>query len=198
MKRNVIAAAAALMIASASMGIRAKTNDVAFAFRMGAGFIGDVNRTSPASILPALMDTTNPVRLYGDPVTNNSAASSVRGFLVGDTALTRIEGVLVRPFPTQQTSGGMASSIGAAVPPVGPAVVDVIRQGFVLVKCNNFAVNPSTKGGTVYVWIAATSGNNIQGGFVAASSVNTVTITNARFNGPPDASGVCELEVWPA
>ena len=177
---------------------RARTHDVAFAFRMGAGFIGDVNRTSPSSILPSLLDVTNPVRLYGDPVVNNSAGSSVRGFIAGDTTVTRIDGILVRPFPSQQASGGMSSALGAASPPVAPAVVDVCKQGFVLVKCNNFAVNPPTKGGAVFVWIAATSGNNIQGGFVAVTSASAVAITNARFNGAADSSGVCEIETWAA
>ena len=188
--------AAALL--STAISVRARTHDVAFSFRMGAGFIGDVNRTSPSSILPSLLDTANPVRLYGDPVITNSAGSSVRGFLVGDTTITRIDGILVRPFPSQQASGGMSSAIGAASPPVAPAVVDVCRQGFILVKCNNFAVNPPTKGGAVFVWIAATAGNNIQGGFVAVTSVNTVTITNARFNGAADSTGVCEIETWAA
>ena len=35
---------------------RQKTRDVAFTFRMGAGFAGDVNRTHPASIEPVMIE----------------------------------------------------------------------------------------------------------------------------------------------
>ena len=195
MKKSLIAMA---ILAAFGMPVRATTHDAAFGFRMGAGFPGDVNRSGVFSVLPSLQDTTNPIRLYGDPCIGNTAANSVRGFIAGDTAVTRIDGILVRPYPTQQTSGGMSSSIGAATPPVGPAIVDVLRQGFAMVKCNNFAVTPSTKFGAVYVWIAATSGNNIQGGFVAASSGSTITIANARWASPPDSAGIAEIEVWPA
>jgi hypothetical protein len=194
MKRNIFSLAIAAL--GFSTVVRARTNDVAFGFRMGAGFPGDVNRSGMFSIMPSLQDTTNPVRLYGDAVLMNATGNTVRGFIAGDTAVTRVDGILVRPYPFQQQSGGMSASIGAAVPPVGPAIVDVLRAGFGMVKCNNFAVIPSLKGGAVYVWIAATSGNHIQGGFEAASSGSTVTIANARWASPPDSSGIAELEVW--
>lgn len=195
MKRSLISLA---IMAALGLPARATTHDVAFGFRMGAGFPGDVNRSGAFSVLPALMDTTNQVRLYGDPVLSNPAANSVRGFLSTDTGVTRIDGILVRPYPTQQTTGGMSSALGAATPPAGLVVVDVLRAGFAMVKCNNFAVNASRRGDPVYVWIAATSGNNIQGGFVAASSGSTITIANARWASPPDSSGIAEIEVWPA
>lgn len=195
MKRSLIALA---VLAAMGASVRATTHDVAFGFRMGAGFPGDVNRSGVFSVLPALMDTTNQVRLYGDPCVNNPAANSVRGFLATDTTVTRIDGILVRPYPTQQTSGGMAAGFGNAAPPAGPAVVDVLKQGFAMVRCNNFAVNACRRGDPVYVWIAATSGNNIQGGFVAAASGSTVTISNARWASPPDSQGIAEIEVWPS
>lgn len=195
MKRTLISLA--VMALGFSSTTRARTHDVAFGFRMGAGFPGDVNRSGMFSVVPSLQDTTNPVRLYGDPVITNTSANSVRGFVAGDTALTRIDGLLVRPYPIQQQSGGMGASIGIAVPPVGPAVVDVLRAGFGMTKCNNFAVTPSLKGGAVYVWIAASSGNHVQGGFeAAAGGASTITITNARWASPPDSSGIAELEVW--
>lgn len=197
MKRTIIAAAALALVASMAP-VRARTHDVAFTYRMGAGFPGDVNRTHPASILPGLQDTTNPVLLYGNPVVINTSANSYREVLVSDTAVTTIAGVLVRPYPTQQTTGGMSSSLGAATPPVS-GVVDVINDGFVMVRCNNFAAAQPTKGGAVHIWIAASTGAHVQGGFESAASVgNTIDISNARFNGPADSNGVCELQVWPA
>lgn len=195
MKRNLIHAAVMAALLTTGL-VRARTTDASINYRMGAGYPGDVNRTHPCSILPGLMDTTNPVRLYGDPVLINTAANSYRGFIATDTAVVKIDGILVRPYPTQQTTGGMAAAFGAAVPPVGPAVCDVLNEGFIMVRCNNFAAAPPTKKGAVFVWVTATSGVHIQGGFESvANGANTVAITNAQFNGPPDASGVCEIQV---
>jgi hypothetical protein len=195
MKRNLIAMAVFSMLA-AFAPTRAKTRDVAFGFRMGAGFPGDVNRTHPASIPPGLMNTTNPVRLYGDPVIIDTATNSYRGAIAGDTAVTKIAGILVRPYPIQQQSGGMSSTIGAAVPPTS-GVVDVLEEGYIIARCNNFATLQPTKGGAVFMRVAATAGALIQGGLTsAADAANTVQITNARWNGPTDANGVTELQVW--
>lgn len=196
--RKTLMAAAALACIASSGIVRARTHDVAFTYRMGAGFPGDVNRTHPASILPGLMNTTSPVLLYGNPVLVDTSTNSYREVLVGDTAVTLIAGVLVRPYPTQQTTGGMSSSLGAAVPPTS-GVVDVLQDGFIMVRCNNFAAQQPTKAGAVFIWIAASTGAHVQGGFESvASAGNTIAITNARFNGPADAAGVTELQVWQA
>lgn len=306
MKRTLIAAAA-LAACFVTGPVRARTHDVAFTFRMGAGFPGDINRTQFNSTLPALMDVTNPVALYGNPVLINSSANSVRGFLLADaglqppvqaaaststsggtglvaattyyyvvtalnalgetlksneisiltgagatnsntvnwaavtgatgyriyrgldagaesqyytvgavityvdtgaaatnlmptlvntTAVSKLQGVLVRPYPTQQSTGGMSAVIGAGTPPV-TGVVDVLDEGFILTTCNNFAAAPPTKGGAAFVWVAASSGVHVQGGFESVAVVgSTVALSNARFNGPPDAAGVCEIQVW--
>ena len=199
MKKSLLALAVASLIAASARPSRAITNDVAFGFRMGAGFPGDINRGVPFSAEPALMNFTSPVRLYGDPVLIDSATNSVRGFLVGDTAITAIDGVLVRPYPIQQTTGGMSAAIGAAVPPQERAAVDILTDGYIMVKCNNFGVNPPTKGGLVFVRTAATSGNLVQGGFHAADDgANAIEITNAEWNGPADAQGIAELRTWKA
>lgn len=309
MKKSLIALAALATLAACGT-VRARTNDVAFSFRMGAGFPGDVNRTHPASILPGLMDVSDPVRLYGDAVLLDSVNASYRGLLGDDadlatpvqaaattstaggtglaasttyfyrvsalnalgetlasnevsiltgagatnsntvnwglvagatnyriyrglaanaqnvfytvgavnvfvdtgaaatqgfpaaantTGVSKIAGVLVRPYPTQQTTGGMSSALGAATPPV-TGVIDVLRNGFIMVRANNFAAAPPVKGGAVYVWVAASAGTQVQGGFstVAGGVGETAAIANARFNGPPDANGICEIEVWAA
>lgn len=198
MKRSLIALAALACLASASP-LRARTADISYGYRMPVGFPGDVNRTHPASILPGLMDTAAPVLLYGNPVLVNTAANTYRQVGAGDGAVTKIAGVLVRPYPTQQTTGGMSASIGAAVPPVGPSVCDVIEDGYVIARCNNFATVNPTKGGAVFIWIAASAGAHVQGGFEsAADGGNTIAITNARWNGPVGADGVGELHVWTA
>ena len=309
-KLSRLAVAAVLAL---GLTVRAKTADISYGYRMGAGFPGDVNRAGMLDIVPSLQDTTNPVLLYGNPVIMNPAANSVRNYLTTDaplvapvqaaaststtggtglvaatayyykvtainalgetiasneqtvttgaggtnsntvnwgavtgatgyrvyrgtaagaentyfqvgavttlvdtgaltagglgvapptvntTLVARLDGILVRPFPLQQASGGMTSTIGAAVPPVGPAVVDVLRAGFAIVKVNNFAVTPSTKGGAVYIWVAASSGNHVLGGLEAAYTAgSTIQVSNARFASPPDSTGVAEVEVWAA
>jgi hypothetical protein len=162
---------------------------------MGAGFPGDVNRTHPASILPGLINTTTPPLLYGNPVLIDTATNSIREVLSTDTAVTTIDGVAVRPYPTQQTTGGMSASLGAAVPPVS-GVIDYINDGYVMVKNNDFVAHPTTKGGAVYIWIAASTGVHVQGGFESvATGGSTIAITNAKYNGPGDAAGVTELRI---
>lgn len=180
---------------------RARTQDNnSFTYRMGAGFPGDVNRTHPASILPGLMDATSPIGLYGDPCLIDGTSHNYRAFIAGDGSATptKLAGVLVRPYPTQQQSGGMTSTIGTGSPPTGtPATpIDVLTMGYIMAKCNNFGVNAPVKGGAVFVWCAASSGAHVQGGFeAAANSTNTVPVTNAFWNGPTDANGVTEISV---
>lgn len=178
--------------------LRARTCDVAFGFRMGAGFPGDVNRMHPASIVPGLINLTTPPRNYGDPVVINGADGSYRGVVTGDNSATAlaIDGVTVRPYPTQQSSGGMASAFGATPAPVS-GVMDALRSGFIM--CKLPAGVAVLRGGIPFIWCAATSGVNVQGALVgAASAGNTVPIANAQFNGAADPSGNVELEVWQA
>lgn len=197
MKKNLIARASTLAVASYALP-RARTTDVSYAYRMGAGFPGDINRTQPFSALPGLMNAANPIRLYGDAAIVDSATNSYRGAVAGDAGVTRIDGVLVRPYPVQQTSGGMNAVFGQAAAPAA-GVVDVLRAGFIMVRCNNFSAAQPTKGGAVHLRIAATAGVLVQGGFhSAADAANTVLIANAKWNGPGDAAGIAELEVWPA
>ena len=194
MKTKVsILAALALGIVTSS---KARTTDVAFAYRMGAGFEGEVNRGALNSsvIEPALIDTTNPPLFYGCAVLVNTASNGVRNILASDSAITTIYGVAVRPYPTQQaqSSNNFATiSLSASVAPPTSGVIDVIREGYVFAKCR---AGTPTKKGPVYVWFAASSGNHVQGGFEAtATGGSTATLTNAWWNGPADANGIAEM-----
>lgn len=197
MKKSLIALAA-MAVAGLALG-RAQTHDAAFTYRMGAGFPGDVNRSHPVGIIPGLINVTNPPAQYGFPVIEVSATNDYRGVLATDQAtVTSIAGIIARPYPTQQQTGGMSSALGAATPPVS-GVLDVVEDGYVLVTCNNFAVNPPSKGAAVFVWAAASAGAHVLGGFEAlATAGSTIALTNAEFNGPADANGVCEIRVWRA
>lgn len=172
---------------------RKKVRDVAFQFRMGAGFAGAVNRMHPAWIEPAKNDTTNPVPFYGSAVIVNGAANSVRGIISSDTSNVAIYGVCVRTFPTQQatdTTGFGTATLGGLVAPSTVPALDVLREGYVMVPVNG---NP-TKGGNVYIWSAASSSPHVQGGFEASTpGGNGFQVTNAMFNGPPDANGIGEV-----
>jgi hypothetical protein len=171
--------------------IRMKARDVAFPFRMGAGFPGDVNRTHPASIEPCLIDAAAPPAFFGQAVLVDPTTQGVRPFVAGDVAVTKAYGITVRPYPFQQSSGNNygAAAIGAATAPA-TGVVDVLRAGYIM----GTVVGNTVKNGQVYVWTAASTGSHIQGGFeAAASSGNTATLAGATFNGVQDANGNVEI-----
>lgn len=171
--------------------VRAKTRDVAFGFRMGTGFPGDVNRTGMFSIVPCLTNVANPPTVYGDPVLVDAATNSVRKVLDTDDAIVTVYGAVVRPFPSQQGSGGMSASLGAATPPA-TGVVDIVRDGFFMGK----VVGTPAKDGAVFIWTAPPSGAHVTGGWeAAATGGSTAAVTNVTFNGPPGADGVCELYI---
>ena len=191
----------ALAIAAAlCLQIRdARTTDVAFPYRMGAGFPGEVTRSSFSNqIEPCLINVATPPLAYGCAVLVDTATNSVRQMAAGDTAVTKIYGVTVRPFPQQQasTAGGQygAVALGTAGVPPTSGVIDVIREGYVMVKLSNGGT--VTKQGPVFVWVAASTGNHVQGGFEAAASAgNTAALADCWFNGPSDANGIVELYI---
>lgn len=170
-------------------------DNMAFPFRMGAGFPGDVNRTHPASIEGCLVDSTHPPLLYGLAVIADAASpNGVRSIATSDSGVTDIYGVTVRPYPLQQaTADGPygASSFGTAAPPtVQP--LDILKQGYIIVQLQG--VTAATKGGAVFVQTTVTSGSNIQGGFSAATASGAIALSGrSYFNGPADPNGICEL-----
>ncbi len=175
------------------MKIRMKTKDAAFGFRMGAGFPGDVNRSHPMSIEPALIDASAPPLFYGQPVLVDATTQGVRPYVAGDQSNTVASGygMTVRPYPFQQTSGGMSAAFGAATPPV-TGIMDVLRSGYIMI--NLPAGGAPVKGGAVYIWAAASTGAHVQGTIEAAYSAgNTTQLLNATFNGSPDANGNVEV-----
>lgn len=176
---------------------RAFTRDAAFVYRMGAGFPGDVNRTHPADIEPVLQSGT-PFTAYGQAVVIAAdGTNGVRPLGAGDAALTKIWGVTVRPFPTQQRSGGDSASLGSATPPT-TGTADVLKHGYIMVKVP--ATDPApAKGGAVFVRVANSPGaDDPVGGFkTQADGGNTAALDTDRyvFNGPADANGNVELIV---
>lgn len=176
--------------------IRAKTRDVAFPFRMGAGFAGDVNRTHPATIEPVVTSATVPPTAFGQACLVDTATNTVRAMAAGDTALTTVYGVLVRPYPFQQVSATNygAAPFGSAGGPGPSALADVLRSGYIMVQIPAAQASVPTKNGAAFVWVAVNSGQHVQGNFEAqATGGSTAALANATFNGPADATGVVEL-----
>jgi hypothetical protein len=181
---------------------RVRTADVAYGYRMGAGFAGQVTRTHPVSIEPGILDATTPPTFYGQACMINTAANSVRTVAAGDAALTSIYGVAVRPYPLQQSTTALAyGAVGFATSTTPPAVaagqpIDVLRQGYILVPL--YGGTAATKGAPVFVWYGATGGGHVLGGFEAGAGVSTMALTGypftCTFNGPADATtGLVEL-----
>jgi len=172
----------------------ARTCDISYGYRMGAGFPGDVNRTHPASIEPTLIDPSAPPTLYGQAVVIDATSQGVRPLVAGDSSLTAIYGITVRPFPIQQQSSTNygASNVGSATPPTSQPM-DVLRAGYIMSTLSGSAA--AVKGAPVFVWVAASTGTHIQGNFEAAATGGSTIQLDAKttFNGPADASGVCEI-----
>lgn len=173
-------------------------DNMAFQFRMGAGFAGSVNRFHPATIEPAPINATTPPT-PGLACVIDSATGTIRLVQAGDTALVDIYGVLVRPWPYQQGNSPSPNFVGAVafgVPaPVSQqfGVWDVLRAGYIMVPI----VGTPLKGAAVNVWVAAASGAHVQGGFEQnATGGSTIPITGndkTTFQGAPDAFGIGEL-----
>jgi hypothetical protein len=178
-------------------GTARKVRDVAFTYRMGAGFAGTVNRTHPASINPYLKDPTNPPTFFGQAVVMNTATNAVRSVISSDSSITDIFGIVVRPFPFQGVTAptgnyaGSSTVWGSGTLPDG--AVDVLTQGFILASVNG---SPSM-GSVVYVYYGTSTGSHVQSGFEAASGANIATINgllySTLFNSPADSSGVAEI-----
>lgn len=171
---------------------------MAFQFRMGAGFFGDVDRTHPFWVEPGLMDATSPPTAYGQAVVVDSVTKKIRRVLSTDGALIHVYGFTVRPFPFNDpgTSAAYgAQTQGGFTTPIQGQPIDVMRSGYMITYVNG----APGKGDPVYVWIAATAAPHYQGFLEAATgSGNTVLITPAgtystTFNGPPDANGAGEF-----
>lgn len=173
---------------------RRRTCDVAFPYRMGAGFSGDINRTHPFNSEPVPVDPTSPPLFYGSAGIIDGTSKKFRRLLAGDTAVTFIYGVAARPYPTAAVAPGnfgAAQGFGSGAPPTNQPL-SAMRWGYVLVPI----VGTPGKGDPVFVWVAASSGAHVQGGFEAGStggSTAALDVNHYTFNGPPDANGIGEI-----
>ncbi len=193
---SLVATRAAALIAAPSViipkegvsrGIQ-RTCDVAYPYRMPAGFSGDVNRTHPFSVEPCAMDQTSPILFYGQAGVIDATTKKFRRVLSGDSALTGIYGIAVRPYPVQQ--GNLNQGLGTAAPPLDQPI-DVLRWGYIMAV----VFGTPTKGQAVYVWSDADAGGEVAGKLTVTTTGGSTIgpLGGSTFQGAPDANGVTEV-----
>lgn len=156
----------------------------AYLTRMPCGIAGDISRKELAKVEPNLMNSTYPVLLYGVPV--KLVSEKVLPFASGDGSVVPY-GFSVRPFPMQAAT---SEALAAGTPNINQPL-DVLKSGYITVKCNNGA---TTKGGLVYVRVAdPTSAHPIGGIEAGADTGDCVAIAGAIFMGSADADGNVEI-----
>lgn len=151
-------------------------------YALPAGAPGTATRLHPDSIWPALIDGSAPPLYYGQGVVIDATTQGVRPLVAGDLVSTAFDvyGITVRPYPLQQTSGGMSSSFVNATPPAF-GIIDVLTIGGILIQFNNSGSAP-VKGAQAYIWAAATSGAHTQGLWETAAGTPG---TNTNLAGVP-------------
>lgn len=157
----------------------------AFLYRMPSGIPGAITRASQSTTEPVLLDPAQPFAGYG--LFGKIANGKFVPIGTGDTGAIQY-GLLVRPYPT--TGGSASDPLGKATPPA-KGIADALRRGYMTVKLN---AGSAVKDGVVFVRVAgAAAGKPIGGIEAAADSTNTISISNATFMGPADASGNVEI-----
>jgi hypothetical protein len=168
--------------------IRAKTRDNAFVSRMPAGIAGTLSRSAAQSTVDTVNITpagsAGAFPAYGLGGLIDAVTGNFRIPAAGDAAIT---GVLVRPFPTNNSQDGL----GVSTPPA-KGLVDRLLRGYISVLLSG--PTQPVKDGPVFIRIQNPAAGKFVGGFeAAADGGNTIPVAGARFSGPPDASGVTEL-----
>ncbi|MBJ9669047.1 hypothetical protein I5693_15985 [Burkholderia cenocepacia] len=161
----------------------------AYTFRMPAGFAGDLQRAEVATIEPQQIDSAAPPTVFGVAVKLvNGKIQPINN--AADTAAL-VYGVNLRPYPIQ---GNGTDPLGISTPPAS-GVTDVLKRGYVNVALGG--TTPATKGGTVYLRVAAAAAGKPLGGFeAAADGTNTVAMPASwYFTGPGDTYGITEIAV---
>ena len=137
---------------------------------MPIGRAGDITRSGNVVIESFMQDDTTPLTKYGLPFFISDGQAT--GITASETGAD-VAGFLVRPYPQLAASN---QDIGAATPPVYPAILSGLKSGYIAVSLQH---GSSAKGGKVYVRTAATSSTRFQGGIEAAAAATVVggTIT---------------------
>ncbi|MCE6001878.1 hypothetical protein [Acinetobacter pittii] len=151
----------------------------AYLYRMPSGIPGDISRKAHSTVeAHILKGNFGAFGIFGKLTTD--------GIVPLEAADTDVYGLIVRSYPTQSALNG----IGAAVPQSG-IVNDIMRRGYMTVKCN---AGTAKKAGKVYVRVATGTELKPIGGIEAvADGVNTIELKNAMFMHDADAQGNVEI-----
>lgn len=159
---------------------------VSYTTRLPSGFIGQVTRDDSKTIAPEVIDSATPPTAYGSFV--KLVSGKLQPIASGDAA-TVVHGILVQPFPVQDS--GVTSSLSTAATPPTSGLADVMRRGYIAVK---LAQGTAAKKGAVYVRVTADTGKAVGDIETAADSAKCVAVTGCYFTGAADANGVVEVE----
>jgi hypothetical protein len=162
---------------------------VAFTYRMPSGIAGEVTRSNSAVIEANLVDTGTPPLAFG--IFTKLVAGKIQPCAAaGDVAAGVVYGVIVRPYPTQQSS--TAPAFGGGVPSLTDPC-SILRSGYVNVK---LARGTAVKGAGVA--LRTTAGTHVVGEIedltnVSAGDSDCTLVAGAVFMGSADASGNVEI-----
>lgn len=166
---------------------------VTFGLRMPSGIAGQVHRLEASTIEPAFILATNPPTAYGVPVALDATSGKIRPMGATDTAAS-VYGFNVRPYPTTSfgTLGTSNDPLGVSTPPLSGST-SILKRGYINVLLNG--TTAATKGGPIYIRIAAAAAGKPLGGVeAAADGANTVVLpAGSYFMGAADAAGNTEI-----
>ncbi|KAI0681476.1 structural cement protein Gp24 [Acinetobacter pittii] len=150
-----------------------------FLYRMPSGIPGDISRKAHSTVEAHIAKGSfGAFGIFGK--------LTALGFAPLEAADTDVYGLVVRSYPTQSALNG----IGAAVPQSG-IVHDIMRRGYMTVKCN---AGTAKTAGKVYVRVATATELKPIGGIEAiADGANTIELKNAMFMHDADAQGNVEI-----
>ena len=150
-----------------------------FLYRMPSGIPGDISRKAHSTVEAHIAKGSfGAFGIFGK-------LPALR-FVPLEAADTDVYGLVVRSYPTQSALNG----IGAAVPQSG-IVHDIMRRGYMTVKCN---AGTAKTAGKVYVRVATATELKPIGGIEAiADGANTIELKNAMFMHDADAQGNVEI-----
>lgn len=153
----------------------------AYLYRMPSGIPGDISRKAHSTVeAHILKGNFGAFGIFG-----KRTSDGVVPLEPTDTAAD-IYGLIVRSYPTQSAVNGM----GAAAPQSG-VINDVMRRGYMTVKCS---AGNAKAAGKVYVRIAAGTDLKPTGGIEAVEDgANTIELKNAMFMHDADAQNNVEI-----
>lgn len=162
---------------------------VAFTTRMPAGIPGGFSRgVGQATVEPQLNNTSLPFARYG--MFGKIASGKFVPLASGDAG-TLAYGILMRPYPTRDSTDGLG--VSTPIQAQRTVILDVLRRGYASVLLKD---GTATKTGQVYV-VTTAGGTNAVNDIVTSASPagggTGVAITGAFFTGPADASGNTEV-----